>query len=148
MKLYKILILLLFLSTITTTGCVDNIKKINQKTPVMHLNMFAHEDDGKMTLDLQKTDRHIEYLPLLKQTRYDKVEAPPYIAGIAFYNTDKISYIASTPYNGPGNYTLSITFEDGKLLPKSSNESILVKLEFIDAQGQLNNVERISVRWA
>ena len=148
MKINKIIILLLFLSIVTTAGCVDSMDKLKQTSPVLHLKLSVIEDGDKVTLDLQKTDRYTENVPVLKQTRYDKVNSPPYIAGMAFYNNDKISYIASTPYDGPGNYTLTFAFEEGKLLPKSSNESILVKLEFIDAHGQLNNVERISVRWA
>ena len=144
----QIVILLLFVSIVTTAGCVDNINKLTQTSPVLHLKLSIVENEDKIILDLQKTDRYIEDLPILKQTRYDKVDSPPYIAGLVFYNNDKISYIASTPYNGPGNYTLTIAFEEGKLLPKSSNESILVKLEFVDAQGQLTNVERLNVRWA
>ena len=144
----QIIVLFLFLSIVTTAGCVDNMDKLKQTSPVLHLKLSVVEGGDKVTLDLQKTDRYIENVSILKQTRYDKVDSPPYIAGMVFYNNDKISYIASTPYNGPGNYTLTFAFEEGKTLPKSSNESILVKLEFIDAQGQLNNVERISVRWA
>ena len=148
MIMNKIITFFLFISIITTAGCVDNIDKLKQTSPVLHLDLFVVEDEGKVTLDLQQTDRYTENVPLLKQTRYDKIEAPPYISGVVFYNKDKISYISSTPYKGPGNYTLSIAFEDGKILPKSSNESILVKLEFVDANGQLNNVERLNVRWA
>lgn len=144
----QILILLLFVSILATAGCVDNIEKLKQTSPVLHLNLSVIEDDGKITLDLQHTDRFTENLSVLKQTQFDKVDSPPYIAGIAFYNNDKISYITSTPYHGPGNYTLTFAFDDEKLLPESSNESILVKLEFIDAHGQVNNVQRISVRWA
>ena len=144
----QIIALFLFLSIVTTAGCVDNIDKLKQTSPVLHLKLSAVEDGDKVTLDLQKTDRYIENVPILKQTRYDKVDSPPYITGLVFYNNDKISYIASTPYNGPGNYSLYISFEEGKPLPKSSNESILVKLEFVNAQGQLTNMERLSVRWA
>ena len=148
MKMNKIIILFLFCFILTTTGCVDNIDKLKQTSPVLHLDLFVVEDDGKVTLDLQQTDRYTENISVLKQTRYDKVNSPPYIAGRVFYYNYKISYIASTPYHGPGNYTLTFAFEDGKLLPKSSNESILVKLEFVDANGQLNNIERLNVRWA
>ena len=144
----QIIILFLFLSIVTTAGCVDNMEKLKQTSPVLNLKLSVVEDGDKVTLDLQKTDRYIEDMPILKQARYDKVNSPPYITGLVFYNNDKISYIASTPYNGPGNYTLSIVFKEGKLLPKSSNESILVKLEFVNAQGQLTNMERLSVRWA
>jgi len=144
----QIIVLFLFLSIVTTAGCVDNMDKLKQTRPVLNLKLSVVEDGGKVTLDLQKTDRYITEVPVLKQSRYDKVNSPPYITGLVFYNNDKISYIASTPYNGPGNYTLSIAFEEGKLLPKSSNESVLVKLEFVDAQGQLTNVERLNVRWA
>ena len=148
MKMNKIIFLFLFTSIVTTAGCVDNIDKLKQTSPVLHLNLSIVEDNNKITLNLQQTDRFTENISVLKQTRYDKVNSPPYIAGIVFYNNDKISYVASTPYNGPGNYTLTFAFKNGKLLPKSSNESILVKLEFVDANGQLNNIERLNVRWA
>ncbi|MCK5316745.1 MAG: hypothetical protein KAJ55_02460, partial [Anaerolineales bacterium] len=101
--------------------------KLKQTSPVLHLKLSVVEDGDKVTLNLQKTDRYVENISILKQTRYDKVDSPPYITGLVFYNNDKISYIASTPYEGTGNYTLSIAFKDGKTLPKSSNESILVK---------------------
>ena len=144
----QIIVLFLFLSIVTTAGCVDNMDKLKQTSPVLHLKLSVVEDGDKVTLNLQKTDRYVENISILKQTRYDKVDSPPYITGLVFYNNDKISYIASTPYEGTGNYTLSIAFKDGKTLPKSSNESILVKLEFVNAQGQLTNMERLSVRWA
>ena len=143
----QIIILVLFLSIVATAGCIDNMDKLKQTSPVLHLELSVVEDGEKMTLDLQKTDRYIEDMPIIKQAKYDVVNSPPYITGLVFHNNDKISYIASTPYDGPGNYNLSIVFEEGKLLP-TANDSILVKLEFVNSQGQLTNIERLNVRWA
>lgn len=138
------LFLFLFLAAVATGGCLE---RATEESPVLYLDISVTGDFEHPRIDLQNTDRRIENIPVIKQSRYDKVISPPFISCIMFYNRSRISHLTSESYHGPGNYTLTVTFMDGKPLPDSPEEAVLAKVEFVDSDSQLVGAERFSVRW-
>lgn len=144
MKQYILPFFIILLIVGASPGCLN---KITQESPVFHLNLSVAGDYQNPVIDANNTDRYLEIVPILKQRRYDVVTQKPYIHAIVFFNRDKISYYTSVPYTGPGNYLLTITFEDGKVLPTSSNESVVANVQFVDVNGKIIGDEYFSVRW-
>lgn len=144
MKQYILPFFIILLIVGASPGCLN---KITQESPVFHLNLSVAGDYQNPVIDANNTDRYLEIVPILKQRRYDVVTQKPYIHAIVFFNRDKISYYTSVPYTGPGNYLLTITFEDGKVLPTSSNESVVANVQFVDINGKIIGDEYFSVRW-
>ena len=140
----KILYIFL-LASLTTAGCLESVTK---ESPVLYLDICVTGDFENPRINLQSTDRRIESVPAIKQSKYDKVVSPPLISGVIFYNRSRISYLTSEPYHGPGNYTLTLTFIDGKRLPESLEEGVLIKVEFLDVNSQLIGAERFNIRWS
>ncbi|MCL7411469.1 MAG: hypothetical protein P1P69_03205 [Methanosarcinaceae archaeon] len=144
MKKYILSFFIILLIAGASSGCLD---KITKESSVLHLDLSVAGDYQNPVIDVTNTDRYLENVPFLKQKRYDIVTQRPYIHAVMFYNRDKISYYTSVPYTGPGNYLFTITFEDGKVLPTSSNESIVANVQFVDANGIIIGDEYFSVRW-
>ncbi len=144
MKSHFIVLFTVILLVSTSFGCLD---KLTEKSLVLHLNLSVTGDYQHPVIDAAATDRYLEMLPVLKQKRYDTATEKPYLHCVAFYNKDKISYYTSVPYNGPGNYLMTIVFEEGKTLPKSSNEAIIAHVQFVDANGAIIGDEYFSIRW-
>lgn len=144
MKQYILSFFIILLIVGASSGCLN---KITQESPVFHLDLSVAGDYQNPVIDATNTDRYLENVPILKQKRYDIATRKPYIHAVVFFNRDKISYYTSVPYTGPGNYPLTIIFEDGKVLPTSSNESIVANVQFVDINGKIIGDEYFSVRW-
>ena len=144
MKTKFILLLCSIILISVTSGCLD---KLTEETPVLYLNLSVTGDYQHPVIDTTNTDRYLEILPILKQKQYNIAAENPHLSCVMFYNKNKISYYTSTPYDGPGYYLLTIVFENGKPLPKSSNESIISHVQFVDINGQVIGDEYFSVRW-
>ncbi|MCK5431815.1 MAG: hypothetical protein KAJ03_03675 [Gammaproteobacteria bacterium] len=139
---------ILLIAIITATSGCAAFDKIVETRPTLTVNYVIDVTNSIPTIDTDKTTRSVEEEVLLKQARYDMNVELPAISSSIFYNQNKISYSTGTKYHGPGNYTLKYAFIDGKPLPASSDEAVVVMVVISDINGNLLNKEYISIRWA
>lgn len=145
MKKYIIVILLIVLLSVFQSGCITS--KITEKRPVLYLNVSIIGTYDRPTIDTNNTTAFSQNIPLIKNPRYDKVTTLPLIYSTVFYEQKKISYETSEPYHGPGNYLMTIAFLDGKPIPDTSEEFLVVLGGIIDSDGTPLMKEYVAVRW-
>lgn len=141
----KILLFLLLVIVVSQLGCIDT--KLTEKRDVLYINLALMGTYDNPKIDVQNTTAHVENLPLLKNPRYDKNVNLPLVYTNVFYRQQAISYTTSEPYNGPGKYTFTVAFKDGKPIPNSSDEFINVLIGIIDSDGTGLFKEYLAIRW-
>lgn len=140
--IFKSTIILALLVAVLSSGCISPM----EESPVLTIDLRVNGDYSNPVIDIPNISRSVEHIPLIKQSRYNHISKNPHVYLRTFYNMDILSYDTSVPYNGPGNYSFTVTLLDSASIPKT-NDTINVVIQFIDKDGSNINKKYIGVPW-